>query len=84
MKNEIEKKLLCLMYMEIVIEREGGLVLEGDLERLEKLYGMEVKNKMGKIRCGLMWILLTIFRTPNFTPSAISYTSMMVCLFNVP
>jgi len=29
------------MYMEIVIEREGGLELEGDLERLEKLYGGE-------------------------------------------
>ena len=26
------------MYMEIVIEREGGLELEGDLESLEKLY----------------------------------------------
>ena len=51
MKNEIGKKLLCLMYMEIVIEREGGLELEGDLERLEKLYGMEVKNKKGK-----MWL----------------------------
>ena len=38
MKNEIGKKLLCLMYMEIVIEREGGLELEGDLESLEKLY----------------------------------------------
>ena len=47
MKNDIGKKLLCLMYMEIVIEREGGLELKGDLERLEKLYGVEVKNKMG-------------------------------------
>jgi hypothetical protein len=40
-KNEIGKKLLSLMYMEIVIEREGGLEFEGDLERLEKLYGGE-------------------------------------------
>jgi len=50
MKNDIGKKLLSLMYMEIVIEREGGLELEGDLERLEELYGMEVKNKVGKMR----------------------------------
>jgi len=31
-----------LMYMEIVIEREGGLELEVDLERLEKLYECEL------------------------------------------